>query len=83
MTTENDTFTLKVNGEELQMAYRFVVAHDILELAEKNGIIHDKPDRYILKNLLIDDRVYGQDEEIDLEKDNQFITIQNSPTPVA
>ena len=83
MTTENDTFTLKVNGEELQMAYRFVVAHDILELAEKNGIIPDKPDRYILKNLLVDDREYGQDEEIDLEKDNQFITIQNSPTPVA
>ena len=83
MTTENTVFTLKVNGDELQMSHQLVVAHDILELAEKNGIIPDPPDHYILKSLLIDDREYGQYEEVDLEKDNQFITILTSPTQVA
>ena len=83
MTNETTPFPLKVNGDELQVEYRFVVAHDILELAEKNGIIPDAPDRYTLKSLTIDDREYGPDEEIDLEQDNQFITLNNAPTPVA
>ena len=83
MSTESNVFTLKVDGDELRMAYRFVVAHDILELAEKNGIIAGLPDHYLLKNLLADNGTYEPNEEIDLEKENQFTAVPNSPTPVA
>lgn len=84
MTTQNDgTYTLKVNGDEMQMSFRFVVAHDILELAEKHNAIAGAPDEYILKSILVDDREYGQNEQIDLEKDNIFIALPNTPTQVA
>lgn len=78
-----ETFILKVNGEELQIEHQIVVAHDILELAEKNQAITGAPTEYLLKSLTQDDRVYQWDEEVDLEKDNLFITIRNAPTPVA
>ena len=84
MTTQNDgTYTLKVNGDEMQMSFRFVVAHDILELAEKHSAIAGAPDEYILKSILVDDREYGRNEQVDLEKDNVFISLPNTPTQVA
>ena len=77
---EQKSFTLKVNGTEMTMREPRVVAHDILELAEKNGAIPGKPEDYLLQG---DKRQYGWDNWVDLEEDNRFITIPNTSTPVA
>ena len=77
---EQKTFTLKVNGIEMTMSTARVVAHDILELAEKNGAIPGKPEDYLLQG---DKGQYGWDNWVNLEEDNVFLTIPNQPTPVA
>lgn len=78
-----DTYILKVDGEEMQMEHQLVVAHDILELAEKNKVITGKTEDYFLKSLTQDNREYRNDDEVDLEKDNQFTAIVDAPAPVA
>lgn len=78
-----ETYTLKVDGEEMQIEHQLVVAHDILELAEKNQVITGKPEDYFLKSLIRDNQEYRNDDEVDIEKDNQFIAILDAPAPVA
>lgn len=73
-------YVLKVNGVEIDTPHQKLVAHDILELAEKRGAIPRKPEDYILQG---DKGQYEWDAEVDLEEDRLFITILNSPTPVA
>lgn len=80
---EGRSFALKVNGIEMTMSYIGVVAHDILELAEKNGAIPGKLDKledYLLQG---DKGQYGWNDWVDLEEDNRFTTIPNTSTPVA
>ena len=77
---ESLSFTLKVNGIEMTISHQKLVAHDVLELAEKKGAIPGKPEDYILQG---DKGQYGWDDMVDLEEDNLFITIPNKPTPVA
>lgn len=74
------SFDLKVNGIEIPTEHQKLVAHDVLELAEKHGAIPSKPEDYILQG---DKGQYGWDDWVDLEKDSQFITIPKGPTPVA
>ena len=75
-----ETFTLKVNGIEMQMGQEKVVAHDILELAEKEGAIPGKPENYVLEG---DKGRYGWDDWVNLSEDSVFITLRDAPTPVA
>lgn len=75
-----ETFTLKVNGIEMQMGQEKVVAHDILELAEKEGAIPGKPENYLLDG---DKGRYGWDDWVNLSEDSVFITLRNAPTQVA
>lgn len=75
-----EEFELKVNGVEIKTPHQKLVAHDILELAEKHGAMPGKPEEYILQG---DKGQYGWDDWVDLEEDNVFITIPNVPTPVA
>lgn len=77
---DGQPFTLEVNGIEMTTPHQKLVAHDILELAEKNRAIPGKPEDYILQG---DKGKYGQDEWVDLEEDHLFITIPDKPTPVA
>ena len=77
---ENRSFTFKVNGIEITTPHQKLVAHDILELAEKEGAIPGKPGEYILQG---DKGQYKSDDWVDLEEDNLFITIPDKPTPVA
>ena len=74
------SFDLKVNGIEIPTEHQKLVAHDILELAEKHGAIPNKPEDYILQG---DKGQYGWDDWVDLEEDSRFITIPKAPTPVA
>lgn len=75
-----ETFTLKVNGVEMQMGQERVVAHDILELAEKEGAIPGKPENYVLDG---DKGRYGWDDWVNLSEDSVFITLRDAPTQVA
>ena len=75
-----EVFTLKVNGIEMQMGQEKVVAHDILELAEKEGAIPGKPENYVLEG---DKGRYGWDDWVNLSEDSVFITLRDAPTPVA
>ena len=77
---EQKSFTFKVNGREIDSPHQKLVAHDILELAEKNGAIPGKPEDYILQG---DKGQYGWDDWVDLEEDNLFITISNKSAQVA
>lgn len=75
-----ETFTLKVNGVEMQMGQEKVVAHDILELAEKEGAIPGKPENYVLDG---DKGRYGWDDWVNLSEDSVFMTLRDAPTQVA
>lgn len=82
MTTDKPPYPLKVNGEEMEMGFRLVVAHDILELAEKRGAIHRTPKEYRLESA-VNEKSFGFNEEVDLEKDNIFFAVPEANTPVA
>lgn len=77
---ESRSFALKVNGIEMTTSYIGVVAHDILEFAEKNGAIPGKPEGYLLQG---DKGQYGWNDWVDLEEDNRFIAISIRSTQVA
>ena len=78
--TASKGFTFKINGVEIPTEHQKIVAHDILELAEKKRAIPNKPEDYTLQG---DKGKYGWNDEVDLEEDDLFITIPNTPTPVA
>lgn len=73
-------FKFKINGIEIETPHQKLVAHDILELAEKHGAIPGKPEDYVLQG---DKGEYKNDDWVDLSEDKVFITIPNKSTPVA
>lgn len=73
-------FTLKVNGIEMEVEHERVVAHDILELAEKRGATPGKIEDYVLVG---DKGRYGWDDMVNLAEDSVFITLVDKPTQVA
>ena len=77
---ENRSFKLKVNGIEIDVSCQKPIAKDILKLAEEKGAIPGKAEEYILQG---DKGQYKDDDLVDLEEDNLFITIPDKPTPVA
>ena len=81
-TTTGNQFPYQVNGHEFKSLKQKVTARYILEQASKEGAIPGNPQDYDLKSLITDDKVYGREEEVDLSKDNEFITLPNSPTTV-
>lgn len=78
--TASKEFTFKINGVEISIEHQKIVAHDIMELAEKRGAIPGNPEDYTLQG---DKGKYGWDDWVDLEEDDLFIAIPNTPTPVA
>ena len=76
-------YPVKVNDDEFEMRHQLVVAHDILELAEKNHILTGKPADYYLQSRENPEKQFRNDDEVDLEKDNWFLALLNTPTPVA
>ena len=81
-TTTGNQFPYQVNGQDFKSLKQEVTAREILEQASKEGAIPGNPQDYDLKSLITDDKVYGWDEKVDLSKDNEFITLPNSPTTV-
>ena len=79
---KTEQYEFEVNGQSLKATEEKVPAHAILELAAKVGAIPGNPRDYALKSLTLDGRVYGWDEEVDLSKDKQFITLPTTPTTV-
>jgi hypothetical protein len=79
---KTEQYEFEVNGHPLKATEERVPAREILELAAKAGAIPGNPQDYQLKSLILDDRVYGPNEEVDLSKDNQFITLPTTPTTV-
>ena len=83
MEDKTEQYEFEVNGHSLKATEQRVLAREILEQAAKEGAIPGNPQDYELKSLILDDRVYGPDEEVDLSKDNQFITLPTTPTTVS
>lgn len=73
-------FEVKVNGIQFESEKRILTAAAILEEAAKLGAIPGKPDEYYLHG---DKGNYSDKDEVDLSEDSVFITIPNTPTPVA
>lgn len=78
--SETKEYELKVNGIEILTPHQKLVAHDILELAEKHNAMPGKPEEYTLQG---DKGMYGWEDWVDLEEDSVFITIPKTPTQVA
>ena len=78
--TEEKKFPLKVNGVEMTVGQEKVVAHDILELAQKHGAVPGAIEDYVLDG---DKGRYGWDDWVNVSEDSVFITLVNRPTPVA
>lgn len=82
-TADKPPYTVKVDGEEFYMDHRFVTSLEILERAKDKAILAGDPKNYLLKSLTADDKLYnGPEEEVDLEQDNIFTAIPDTPTPV-
>ena len=73
-------FLFKVNGVEIKADSRVLPARAILELAAEHHAMPGKPSDYALQG---DKGLYRPDDPVDLLEDDVFITIPNTPTPVA
>ena len=73
-------FSVKVNGIEFEVTSHKLLAREILQLASEHGAMPGKPENYILQG---DKGLYDSDAWVELEVDDTFITIPDSPTPVA
>lgn len=74
------SFLFKVNGIEIEAKRPKILVSAVLDLAAERGAMPGKPEDYILQG---DKGPYKSDDWVNLEEDNQFITIPNTPTPVA
>lgn len=77
---QDDSFAFKVNGIEMSSPQEKLFASEVLKLAKQNGAIPGKPEDYILQG---EKGKYKNDDLVNLEQDDQFITIPDKPTPVA
>ena len=74
------TYPITVNGVEIEVSQKEIVALRILELAKDNGAIPGDPNEYILKG---EDREYRSNDIVNVATDKFFIAIPNTPTDVA
>lgn len=77
------TYPFEVNGEKLQSVHERLVAEDILIHAKKKGAIPRDPKDYILVSQNESANEYKLNEWVYLDRDNIFVTVSNTPTPVA
>ena len=77
---QHKEFEFEINGIKIETPHQKLVAHDILELAEKHGALPSKPENYTLHG---DKGEYKLDDWVDLEEDNKFFTVSTAPTQVA
>ena len=73
-------YPITVNGVEIEVHEKKIAAFRILELAKDHGAIPGDPNEYILKD---EDREYQSGDIVDVATDKFFVTILNTPTPVA
>lgn len=80
MNNDKKVLLFKINDTEISTVHDKMVAHDILELAEKKGAFPGKPEDYVLRG---DKREYGWNDWVNLHEDNRFFTVRNQPTQVS
>ena len=73
-------YSFKINGVDIPSSSRYLTADAILELAKEKGAIPGDPKDYVLKGAKGD---YSGEDQVDLAEDNLFLTVPNTPTPVA
>ena len=73
-------YNVHVNGIPIKVDKEKVQAIRILTLAHEHGAMPGKPEDYDLQG---QERLYKQDDWVDLLEDKEFITVPNRPTPVA
>ena len=77
---EKNFFDIRVNGVEIKVDEEKLQARRILEIAYERGAMPGKPEEYDLQG---QNHLYKADDWVDLAGDKEFITIPNTPTPVA
>ena len=77
---ESPLFSFKVNGFEFEVKTETLTALEILQLSAEKGAIPGKPEEYTLQG---DKGKYAPTDTVNLQEDNIFITIPNTPTQVA
>ena len=73
-------YSFKINGVDIPSDSRYLTADSILELAKEKGAIPGDPKDYVIKGSKGD---YSGRDKVDLAEDNLFLTVPNTPTPVA
>ena len=73
-------FTLKVNGTQFTSDRQVLSALEILTLAKEKGVIPGDPSGYLLQG---EKSTYRGQDPVDLDQDSLFLTIPDTPTPVA
>ena len=64
----------------MNMGFRFIIAHDIIELAEKRVAIQGSPQDYRLESE-VDDKRFGFNGKVDLDKYHIFVPVLDKPAP--
>ena len=77
---DKSRFAAKVNGVEIEFKQAIVTAIEILNAAKKHGAIPGQPESYVLEG---DKGRYSGSDKVDLREDFIFITVPDTPTPVA
>ena len=76
----DETHSFKINGVKIKSSHEKLVALDILNLAKDKGAIPGKPGDYILQGK---EAQYKSEDWVNLDEDNEFITIPSTATSVA
>ena len=74
-----ETHSFKINGVKIESSHEKLVALDILNLAKDKDAIPGNPEDYILQGKT----QYKSDGWVNLDEDNEFISIPNTSTHVA
>ena len=76
-------YEFKVNGQELESNLSELVALNIIEMAQENGVVLPGTPDNLLLSVIGKDAEFKNDDEVDLSKFQEFLLILNEPTPVA
>ena len=76
-------YEYEVNGEKFQSRHERLVAEDILKHAKEKDVIPKNPEDYILVSQNELAKNFTLNEWVDLDQDNNFVTVPNTSTPVA
>ena len=79
-TNQKNEFEIKVNGVLIKVSKEKLLAKEVLNIAKEHNAMPGKPEDYDLQGKK---GIYKSGDWVNFSEDKEFITIPNTPTPVA